>query len=61
MLYKSVGGALQDLIVAEACVRRARAACVGTLLPVSITPVKKGGSVNRAAIDHPGGSSAFQA
>jgi alanine dehydrogenase len=40
-LYKSVGAALQDLVVAGMCVGRARAASLGTVLPVSIAPVLK--------------------
>jgi alanine dehydrogenase len=40
-LYKSVGAALQDLVIAAMCVGRARDASVGTALPVSIAPVLK--------------------
>lgn len=43
VLYKSVGAALQDLAVAEMCVARATARGIGTRLPVSISPVAKGG------------------
>jgi len=42
LIYKSVGGALQDLTVAAMCVQRAKSAGIGTRLPVSITPVGKG-------------------
>lgn len=42
ILYKSVGGAIQDLAVAAMCLRRAQEAGKGTLLPVSIEPVAKG-------------------
>jgi ornithine cyclodeaminase/alanine dehydrogenase len=40
-LYKSVGAALQDLVVAGMCVVRARERSRGTKLPVSIAPVLK--------------------
>lgn len=40
-LYKSVGAALQDLVIAGMCVTRAREASRGTKLPVSIRPVLK--------------------
>ena len=40
-LYKSVGAALQDLVIAGMCVARARKAGRGTALPVSIAPVLK--------------------
>jgi ornithine cyclodeaminase/alanine dehydrogenase len=40
-LYKSVGAALQDLVIAGICVARARQASRGTSLPVSIAPVLK--------------------
>jgi alanine dehydrogenase len=40
-LYKSVGAALQDLVIAGMCVARARQASRGTPLPVSIAPVLK--------------------
>jgi len=40
-LYKSVGAAIQDITVAAICLRRARAAGVGTPLPVTIAPVTK--------------------
>jgi len=41
LLYKSVGGAIQDLAVAAMCVARAREAGLGATLPVDITPVAK--------------------
>jgi len=41
LLYKSVGGAIQDLAVAAMCVGRAREAGLGALLPIDITPVAK--------------------
>lgn len=41
VLYKSVGSALQDLSIAQMCVTRAEKLSVGTLLPVSISPVLK--------------------
>ncbi|XVQ06948.1 ornithine cyclodeaminase family protein [Spirillospora sp. CA-255316] len=41
VLYKSVGGAIQDLAVAAMCVRRAAELSIGTELPVGITPVAK--------------------
>ena len=41
LLYKSVGGAIQDLAVAAMCVARAREAGLGATLPVKITPVAK--------------------
>jgi ornithine cyclodeaminase/alanine dehydrogenase len=40
-VYKSVGSGLQDIVVAEALLRRARERGIGTPLPVSITPVQK--------------------
>ena len=40
-LYKSVGSALQDLVIAGLCVARARELSRGTELPVSIAPVLK--------------------
>lgn len=42
VLYKSVGSAMQDLVVAETCMRRAEAVSLGTKLPVTITSVQKG-------------------
>ncbi|MEA1673214.1 ornithine cyclodeaminase family protein [Nitrospirillum sp. BR 11163] len=42
LLYKSVGAAIQDLAVAALCAGRARQLGIGTMLPVSITPVRKG-------------------
>ncbi|WDF74419.1 ornithine cyclodeaminase family protein [Novosphingobium sp. KACC 22771] len=42
ILYKSVGAALQDLTVAAMCVQRARQMGLGTVLPVTIAPVRKG-------------------
>jgi alanine dehydrogenase len=41
VLYKSVGSAVQDLAVAAMCVGRARAAGLGTTLPIRIQPVRK--------------------
>jgi ornithine cyclodeaminase/alanine dehydrogenase-like protein (mu-crystallin family) len=41
VLYKSVGSALQDLAVAELCLRRARELGIGTPLPLSVEPVLK--------------------
>lgn len=41
VVYKSVGSALQDVVIAEMLLKRARAAGLGTLLPVSIAPVQK--------------------
>jgi ornithine cyclodeaminase/alanine dehydrogenase len=41
LLYKSVGGAIQDLAVAAMCVARARETGLGATLPVDITPVAK--------------------
>jgi len=41
VLYKSVGSALQDVVTAEMLLRRARTAGVGTVLPVTIAPVRK--------------------
>jgi ornithine cyclodeaminase/alanine dehydrogenase len=40
-VYKSVGSALQDVVTAEMLLNRARSRGLGTLLPVSIAPVKK--------------------
>jgi alanine dehydrogenase len=40
-LYKSVGAALQDLVIAGMCLARARKAMRGTELSVSIAPVLK--------------------
>jgi ornithine cyclodeaminase/alanine dehydrogenase len=40
-VYKSVGAGLQDLAVATMCLERARAESVGTVLPVSVSPVAK--------------------
>lgn len=42
MLYKSVGAAIQDLVVAVQCFRSASEQGIGTVLPVSIAPVRKG-------------------
>jgi len=42
VLYKSVGGAIQDLTVAAMCLARATERGIGTLLPASIAPVEKG-------------------
>jgi ornithine cyclodeaminase/alanine dehydrogenase len=41
LLYKSVGSALQDLAVAELCLRRAGELGIGTALPVTTAPVNK--------------------
>ena len=41
VLYKSVGSALQDVVIAEMLLARARASGIGTVLPVSISPVAK--------------------
>ncbi len=41
LLYKSVGSALQDLAVAELCLKRARELGLGTPLPATIAPVHK--------------------
>jgi ornithine cyclodeaminase/alanine dehydrogenase len=40
-LYKSVGAALQDLVIAGMCVDRARQSSRGISLPMSISPVLK--------------------
>ena len=41
LLYKSVGAALQDLVIAGMCVDRARQLSLGTVLPVTIAPLIK--------------------
>lgn len=41
LMYKSVGSGLQDVVVANMCVQRARKLGLGTPLPVSIGPVRK--------------------
>ncbi len=41
VLYKSVGSALQDVVIAELLLARAASAGIGTPLPVSIEPVEK--------------------
>lgn len=41
VLYKSVGSALQDIVIAEMLLARAGDQCVGVPLPASIAPVAK--------------------
>jgi alanine dehydrogenase len=41
LLYKSVGGAIQDVAIAAMCFRRSQAMGLGTPMPATITPVKK--------------------
>jgi alanine dehydrogenase len=41
VVYKSVGSALQDVVVSEMLLDRALALGLGTWMPVSITPVAK--------------------
>jgi ornithine cyclodeaminase/alanine dehydrogenase len=41
LLYKSVGAALQDLVIAAMCAARARELSLGTILPVTVLPVRK--------------------
>lgn len=41
VLYKSVGSALQDVVIAAMLLSRARARNIGTVLPASIAPVSK--------------------
>ncbi|OVZ65538.1 ornithine cyclodeaminase [Pigmentiphaga sp. NML030171] len=41
LLFKSVGSALQDVVIAEMLLLRARTQLVGTTLPVGIVPVAK--------------------
>jgi alanine dehydrogenase len=41
VVYKSVGSALQDVVISEMLLNRARARGIGTRLPVSIKPVAK--------------------
>lgn len=41
VVYKSVGSALQDIVIAEMLLERARAQGRGVLLPVSIVPIAK--------------------
>ena len=41
VLYKSVGSAVQDLAVADMCVRAAKEAGIGAELPIHIKPVEK--------------------
>lgn len=42
LLYKSVGGAAQDISVAAMCFRRAQAMGIGAPMPATILPVQKG-------------------
>ena len=42
LLYKSVGGAIQDIAVAAMCFRKAQAMGIGTPMPATILPVQKG-------------------
>ena len=42
LLYKSVGGAIQDIAVAAMCFRRAQSLGIGTIMPTTIQPVQKG-------------------
>ena len=42
LLYKSVGGAIQDIAIASLCFRRAQVMGLGTPMPATIVPVKKG-------------------
>ncbi len=42
ILYKSVGSAIQDIVVAAMCFRRAKAHGIGSSMPASIVPVPKG-------------------
>jgi len=42
LLYKSVGGAIQDLAVAAMVVERARRLGLGTTIPAPVSPVDKG-------------------
>jgi ornithine cyclodeaminase/alanine dehydrogenase len=46
VLFKSVGAAMQDVVVAAMLLRRARERSVGTPLPVSIVPVAKWNTPN---------------
>jgi ornithine cyclodeaminase/alanine dehydrogenase-like protein (mu-crystallin family) len=41
VIYKSVGSALQDVVIAEMLLERAKANGLGIALPVSIVPVTK--------------------
>jgi ornithine cyclodeaminase/alanine dehydrogenase-like protein (mu-crystallin family) len=41
VLYKSVGSALQDVVIAQALYERARQQGLGIELPASIIPVSK--------------------
>jgi len=41
VLYKSVGSALQDIVVAEMLLARARQLGLGVALPASIVPISK--------------------
>jgi ornithine cyclodeaminase/alanine dehydrogenase len=41
VLYKSVGSALQDVVIAESLLSRARERGIGMVMPVSIMPVAK--------------------
>ena len=41
VLYKSVGSALQDIVVAELLLRKARATGIGSSIPAPIQPIEK--------------------
>jgi ornithine cyclodeaminase/alanine dehydrogenase len=42
ILYKSVGSAIQDIVVAAMCFRRSQELGIGTPMPATIIPVRKG-------------------